>query len=148
MSGQFKKVRFTTEKKPSAKFKGKQLSKITEGVFRTGIQFRNLGAVKEAIEAGERGEVQPLPWGKWVEYPNKIEHKGVTYIRLYPPHARDENGKLVPTWKNSQIKVKYLVDGQEVSKEDFESFLNPSDRSKGETPDCFTIREENVEILS
>lgn len=108
MSGQFRKVRFTTEKKPSAKFKGKHLSKITEGVFRTGIKYENLGAVKEAIESGERGEVQPLPWGKWVEYPNKIEHKGVTYVRLYPPHARDEEGKLVPTWKKLTDQSKIL----------------------------------------
>ena len=147
MSGQFKKVRFTTEKKPSAKFKGKQLSKITEGVFRTGIKYENLGAVKEAIVAGERGEVQSLPWGKWVEYPYLIQHGNQEYTRLYPPTQRNDEGKLVPHWSDSQLKVTYLVDGKITNKEDFESFLRPSDRSTSDFQNCLTIKSENVEFL-
>lgn len=148
MAGQFTKMRFTTEKKPSAKFKGRKLLKQIEGLFRAGIQFQNLGAVKEAVEAGERPEVGKLPWGEWVNYPYVIEHKGQRYTRLYPPHARDENGKLVASWKAGQLKVTYMIDGQTVSKEDFEALLNPSDRSKGDIPDCFTVKSDNLVILS
>lgn len=148
MAGQFTKARIKTEKKPSAKFKGKKLEKQIEGLFRTGIKYENLGAVKEAIEAGERQEVGKLAWGVWENYPYTILHGNQRYIRLYPPHSRDDDGNLVPKWKPGQLNVKYLVDGKETTKEDFESYLNPSDRSNGSVPDCFTVKESNLEFLS
>jgi hypothetical protein len=141
--GQFTKIQFRSSPKPSAAFKSKVLEKVTTGTFRLGLDYSNLGAVKEGIEAGERGEVQPLPWGQWLEFPILIQHNGKEYARVYPQHERDESGTLVP--KNTAV-VKYLIDGQEVDRETFNACLPPSKR-ESKSPDCFTVALENLEIL-
>lgn len=144
-TGQFLTVTFESQKNPAAAHKGRTLVKRTTGVFRAGVQFANLGAVKEGIEAGERGEVEPLPWGKWVQYPYIISHKGEYYIRLYPPFVRDHHGDLVPHWRPGQIRVEYTVDGNPATKDEFNSFLTPSEaRASGEVPQCFTVKARNV----
>jgi len=137
--GNFISVSFRSEKKPAASFKGTILEKRIEGVFRAGISFENLSSVKEGIESGERGEVQSLPFGEWERYPYIVKHidkNGVfsRYIRLYPT-------------PNCVLKVQYLVNGVESTKEQFLSFLTPSDRAKaenGEKPECITIKETNL----
>jgi len=132
--GQFISATFKSEKKPSASFKGTRLEKIVEGTFRAGINFANLGSVKEGIESGERGEVQPLPWGEWLQFPYTISHKEEIYVRLYPT-------------ENCKLKVTYLVDSVEVDREKFLSFLTPSDKARateGERPECITIKKSNI----
>ena len=130
--GQIVKVSFQTEKKPSAAHKGTILQKTTTGVFRAGINFANLKSVKEGIENGERGEVQPLPWGRWVRFPYLIEHNGASYLRLYPA----VNGKVV---------VSYSVNGQSVDKDTFLSYLTPSEQRRPDEPlECFTVKADNV----
>lgn len=87
-----------------------EVIKQTETAIRAGIDYANLGIVKEGIETGERGEVQPLPWGNWGEFPFIILHtpKGATevceYLRLYP----SSNGDACP-------RVSFTVDGKEAS---------------------------------
>ena len=147
-TGQFCRAVFTSEKKPAAKHKHRKLTKRTSGVFRSGIQYKNLGAVKEAIASGERGEVGKLPWGEWETYPYVIQHKGARYIRLYPPHKRDENDVLVPDWDASHLQVEYYVDGEKVEKEVFNSYLTPSAaRAHANAPHCITVEIDNVEVL-
>jgi len=133
-SGQFISVTFRSEKKTAAIHKGTILEKRVEGVFRGGIDFGNLGSVKQGIAKGERGEVQSLPFGEWVKFPYLIKHKEEQYIRLYPT-------------KNCVLKVQYLVNGVESTKENFLSFLTPSDKAKaenGERPDCITVKLSNI----
>ena len=142
--GQFTKVRFRSNPKPAAASKGKTLEKVTTGTFRLGLNYANLGAVREAIDSGERGEVQPLPWGQWVEFPILIEHKGKQYARLYPVHKRDEEGVLVP--QKDSLRVTYLVDGKEVTKEEFNRHLTPS-QQKPSSSDCVTISLDSLDIL-
>jgi len=130
--GQFVKVSFSTEKKPAAAHKGTILRKETTGVFRAGINFANLKSVQEGIANGERGDVQPLPWGQWVRFPYLIEHKGSSYLRLYPA----VNGKVV---------VSYSVNGQSVDKDTFLSFLTPCEQRRPDEPlECFTVKADNV----
>lgn len=137
--GNFISATFRSEKKASAKHKGTLLEKRISGVFRAGISFENLSSVKEGIENGERGEVQSLPFGEWEKYPYLIKHtnkEGISnrYIRLYPT-------------PNCVLNVLYLVNGVESTKEQFLSFLTPSDRAKaenGEKPECITIKETNL----
>jgi hypothetical protein len=142
--GQFTKVKFSSAPKPAAASKGRVLEKITTGTFRLGLNYANLGAVKEGIEAGERGEVQSLPWGQWVEFPILIQHKGKQYARLYPVHARNDEGILVP--KVDSLQVTYMVDGQQVDRESFLWHLPPSQR-QSKSSDCVTVALENLEIL-
>ena len=133
--GNFISVEFESPKVPSAIHKGKNLLKKTKGVFRAGISFGNLGEVKDAIANGERGEVQPLKWGKWLKFPYLIEHNGEVYVRLYPT-------------ANCKIEVEYNVDNKVVTKEQFNSFLRPSDIAEsGEVPQCLTIKASNIKKL-
>lgn len=135
-TGQFLSVVFTTEKSPRAEFKGTVLVKRVRMVARAGVQFANLATVREGIESGDRGEVQPLSWGEWFAYPYVIRHKGGYYFRLYPVAGS------VPT-------VIYTVDGVEVSREVWAGYLTPSERAKmesGDRPDCITVKAENCEF--
>ena len=129
--GQFIKVSFQTEKKPAAAHKGTILKKITNGVFRAGINFANLKTVKEGIENGERGDVQPLPWGNWIRFPYLIEHKGEQYVRLYPANG-------------GKVNVQYFVNGQAVEKAVFNSYLTPSEANRTDPAECFTIKADNI----
>ena len=129
-AGRFTKVAFKSTPKPAAAFKAVQLTKVTRGVFRAGINFANLTSVKEGIANEERGEVQPLPWGAWVTFPYTISHKGVEYVRLYPA-------------VNGKVEVQYLVNGEEVTKEEFKTFLTPSAATSGAV-ECFTVKAENI----
>jgi hypothetical protein len=133
--GQFVLASWFSEPTPKAAFKGVNLKKETIAVVRAGINFANLTSVKEGIANGERGEVQPLSWGEWIDFPYVIGHKGNEYIRLYP--------------SNHIPKVKYFANGKEVSKVEFASYLTPSKAKEllnGERKEveCFTIKANNV----
>lgn len=142
--GRFVKAAWKSNPKPAAAHKNVLLEKRTVSVVQAGVEFQNLSAVKDAIASGERGEVQELPWGQWQVdsngksmYPYVIVHKDAEYIRLYP-----SNGF------NHTPKATYLVDGAEVDKATFATFLTPSEAKKlldpEERPLCFTIKAENV----
>lgn len=136
--GQFIAVVFTSEKKPSAQHKGVRLTKSVRMVARAGIDFANLAVVREGIASGERGEVQPLPWGEWESFPYVIAHKGERYYRLYPVAGS------VPS-------VTYMVDGVAVDREAWMGYLTPSERARmesGERPDCITVKASNCTFPS
>jgi hypothetical protein len=138
--GRFVKAAWKSNPKPAAAYKSSVvLEKHTVGVVQAGIEFQNLSAVKDAIAAGERGEVQPLPWGQWSVYPYIIEHKEAEYIRLYPSGGFGH----VP-------KTTYYVNGDVVEKSKFAEYLTPSEAQKligggdEDRPLCFTIKAENI----
>jgi hypothetical protein len=121
--GQFLSAVFISDVKPSKAFKGKKLTKQTEGVFRAGINYANLKPILEGIADGTRDEVGSLPWGKWEHFPYTILHtpkketEEQRYIRLYPTD-------------NCQIKYTFMVDGISVSEETFKKYLTESDAEK------------------
>lgn len=165
--GSVRHVRYTTEKKPAAAHKGRKLVKYVSGLFRCGINFSNLGAVIDGIRDGERGPVQPLPWGVWQEFPYLIEHKGERYVRLYPmgrtlyfvsgvevdrptydvAPVADRSTKRVTDWAATQLRTVYTVDGVEVDRSTFNSYLTPSEANRSEAPDCITVKETNCELI-
>jgi len=132
-AGQFIQVSWASQPKPKAEFKDTVLRKVTDGIFRTGIDYSQIGVIKNAIEAGERGKVQSLPKGQdWVIFPHVIETKNGNLLAL-------------TTCEGQKSKVQYFVNGEEVSKENFESYLVPSALKKPETPLVrFTIKAENL----
>ena len=131
-AGQFASVTFKSNPKPAASFKGVVLEKVTTGVFRSGVNFANLTSVKEGIESNERGEVQPLAWGSWENFPFVIAHKGERFLRL-------------TTVNGMKSKSTFKVNGVEVTKDEFEQFLVPSARSENKTPtEVFNIKEANL----
>lgn len=137
--GSFVKAHWKSNPKPAAAHKSVLLEKITSAVCRAGIDYANLGVVKDAINNGERGEVESLPWGEWKKFPYIIEHKGVEYIRLYPSDGTNH----FPT-------SNYFVNGEKVTKEDFAQYLTPSEAKKllepndDDRPLCFTVKRENI----
>ena len=131
-AGQFASVTFKSNPKPAASFKGVVLEKVTTGVFRSGVNFANLTSVKDGIESNERGEVQPLAWGSWENFPFVISHKGERFLRL-------------TTVNGMKSKSTFKVNGVEVNKDEFEQFLVPSARSENKTPtEVFNIKEANL----
>lgn len=132
--GQFIAVEYvSTSTKPASAHKHLTLSKRVRGVFRAGIDYANLSSVREGIEAGERGEVESLPWGVWDRFPYTITHRGATYFRLYPVEG-------------SRPTVTYMIDGQPVTREAWMAVLTPSDRAKmeqGDRPACITVRADS-----
>lgn len=145
--GSFVKAAWKSNPKPAAAFKNILLEKNTVAVVRSGINFANLSAVKDAIAAGERSEeIGELPWGTWYFdklsqkswFPYVIEHKDELYLRLYPSDGN-----------NHKVNSIYYVDGQEVDKNVFASYLTNSEAKKildpdGEKPLCFTIKLKNL----
>ncbi len=131
-SGQFASVTFKSNPKPAAEFKGVVLEKVTTGVFRSGVNFANLTSVKEGIANNERGEVQPLAWGEWVNFPFVIAHKGERFLRL-------------TTVNGAKSKSTFKVNGVEVNRDEFEKFLVPSARSGAKAAtEVFNIKESNL----
>jgi hypothetical protein len=133
VTGQHISLTFQSKGKPSAQYKGADMLKVTKGAFRAGIDFANLSEVKEAIAKGERGEVEPLPWGEWSSFPYCITHKGKNYFRFYPA-----TGGII-----QKPSVTYYVNGSEVDKETYQEMLPPSDRKPSEKP-CFVIESDNI----
>lgn len=110
--------------------------KVTEGVVTTGVDFANLAKVQEGIANGERGEVQPLPWGEWVEFPYIITHKGNYYLRL--------------TLRSPMRVTTREVDGEAVTREEWNAYLTPSALAKaedGEAPLVITPKMETITLL-
>ena len=144
--GEFIKASWKSNPAPAAAHKGTLLEKRTVSVVRAGVNYANLSAVVEGIANGEREEVGKLPWGEWAEteegeslFPYVITNKGSEYIRLYPSEGNNHIPKSI-----------YFVNGEEVDKVTFASYLTPSqarkltDPKEEDRPLCFTIKAENV----
>jgi hypothetical protein len=139
--GQFVKASWKSNPKPKAEFKSTLLEKHTKGIVRSGINYSNLSSVQQGIADGTRGPVQELPFGEWQSFPYIIKHRpkdateDVLYIRLYPTTHIPESI--------------YYVDGIEVDKQTFATYLTPSESKKllnpsENRPDCFTIKADNI----
>ena len=133
IKGQFLSVEMEKDETPMAASKkaGITLRKRTRMVVRTGVQFANLSSVKEGIASGERGEVQPLPWGEWLVYPFAIVHKGKEYVRL-------------TLGANTRPSCDYFVNGQQVKREDFIQHLPESKRVSKEPSEVLSVSLENI----
>jgi hypothetical protein len=145
--GNFVKAAWKSNPKPAAAYKDTVLEKHTVAVVQAGVNYANLSSVKDAIAAGERGEVGELPWGQWYVdpltkkswFPHVIEHKDNLYLRLYPSQANNHIPKSV-----------YYVNGEVVDKTKFAEYLTPSeakkliDPSEEDRPACFTIKADNI----
>lgn len=129
--GQFIRVRYRTNVKTAAAHKAVSIIKTVEGIFRTGIDYANLGSVKSAIASGERGEVQGLNWGEWAVFPWIITHKDKEYLRLYPVES-------VTPLVNYVVQNDPAFSGAEhvnATKEDVSKYLTPADARNLLNPD-------------
>ena len=149
--GNFVKAAWKSNPKPKAEFKNILLEKNTVAVVQAGVNYANLSSVKDAIAAGERGEVQELPFGQW--YVDPLTNKSwFPYVITHRPKDSDKDEfylRLYPSNGNNHIpKSIFYVDGEEVSKEKFATYLTNSEAKKllnsEERPLCFTIKLKNL----
>lgn len=137
--GQHVTIRFKSNPEPASPKKvnaGIVLEKETLGAFKAGINYANIKEVREAIEAGERGPVQAPKGKKWKQFPHILESlkTGEELVRLYPSSG-----------SNQRPSVIYRVNGNEVSKDDFLSYLPESKRqSNSADKTCFDCRVSNI----
>lgn len=114
------------------------IEKKTIAYVRAGINFANLATVQTGIANGERGEVQSLPWGEWVESPFIIRHKGNEYLRLYPA-----------SFDNLKPRVEYTLNGVPCDAETVKPFCLASEfRDSEEKIECFTIKAESLVAIA
>jgi hypothetical protein len=138
-SGRHVSISFKSEANPAAAFKGTKLEKQTKGAYRVGISFENLKGVREGIESGERDVPQAPKGKKWVQYPFHLKKLDDTtdYLRLY-----------FPTGGFIQVPdVCYYVNGEQVTKEKYNSYLTPSaaaPKERDPNQECFDVKMENV----
>jgi hypothetical protein len=119
------------------------VEKECQAVVSSGTSFANRKDVREAIERGERGEVQPLPFGSWLQFPFVISHTSKAgeykeYVRVYPPSNAQENNF------DFKTQVKYLLNGVEVNKDQIKDLCLASETSEKDKPECMTISSENI----
>lgn len=149
--GQFVKASWKSNAKPAAAFKDVLLEKHTVAVVRAGIDYSNLAVVKEGIASGERGEVGELPWGStW-----KIDSEGNSMFPYVLTKTDSKTGEVTDYYRlypsvSNRAKSVYFVNGEEVTKDVYATYLTPSDAKKilnpssDDTPLCFTIKAQNV----
>lgn len=103
---------------------------------RFGVQYDNIGDVKEARANGELPqENQGLPWGKWKTFPYFIGHKDTDYIRL----------SLV---NGTKIRSKYYINGNEASKSEVEKIcLKSETTSTDKAVEILTIKVDNIKSI-
>jgi hypothetical protein len=137
--GRFVKIRYKSNPKPKAEFKNLNLEKITTTIMQSGVEFKNLKVVKEAIASGVRGEVGELPWGQYLSdfYPYIITHKDVLYLRVVPSQTGNHKGQ-----------TDYFCNSNKITKEEFSTYLTNSDAKKlmenTEGSIVFNIKLENL----
>lgn len=131
-----------TWERPMATRKGTQetVTKQTRAYVRAGMDYANLGSIKEGIASGEREEVGPLPaWQEWAEFPFILRHKekGTEYLRLFPA-----------VFDNLKPTVKYFIDGAEVNESDVKPLCLASEfRERDEAPACFQVKAESIRAI-
>jgi hypothetical protein len=117
---------------------GATVVKRSELFVTAGTEFANRKDVREAIEAGERGTVGPLPWGVWAQYPFIIAHKGNEYIRLYPPsEAQLQHFNLTP-------KAEFFSNGSPITREQAIELCGSKAKSDDSKHDAFAVNAANI----
>lgn len=125
------------------KASGVIVTKRTSAYVRAGINFANLSSVKNAIEAGERGEVQALPsCQEWESFPFILRHKtkGTQYVRLFPPANGFDN---LP-----KPQTEWTLNGQPSSYAQVEPHLLAEEKPDGSVPECYALTADYVKEIA
>jgi hypothetical protein len=123
-------------KKPSnvrSEFKDRLKKKSVYKSARLGVEYSSTKSVKALREIEALPvEPQPLPWGKWHQFPYIVEHKENFYARLY---VKPEN-----------IEVQYMLDKKPVTKAEIAHMLRKSQPAKNTEMATLTTKIEELEI--
>ena len=111
---------------------GQGIIKESDMVIRLGVAYANM-QINEDRQTGQ------LPWGKWVEGLENfvVEHKGNYYLRITSTDpANPESGSDV-------IATRYLMNGQEISKEQVIAIVGEAKLSGSASP-VYNVKFENI----
>ncbi len=118
--GAFIHIEYKSEKELAKKYGSPKLEKFTNGCYRLGMAYSNLGANKNVVTGD-------LPWGQFVLKNYIIEHKGRYYLRIYTTQHKSHS--------------KYFLNGVETDKSTLEQEYN----YKSSSPTlCFNVPIENI----
>lgn len=121
----------------AAKQMGQVIKKVTEVTGRIGINYKNIASVKARKEQETSSERTYKVWFKHVEgHPELIEHledASKRYLQIF-------------STKNSYPKVKYYLNGEEISKEDLQAtnLCTKSDLASSSKTEVYAIPLQNI----
>lgn len=136
--GQFTNAVFMSRVPTLKSAKNVVVEKRTTCVVRSGIDYKKLTSVQNAITNGTRGPVESLPWGEWFDTPYGVAHNGNKYIRLYPPSNAQLN-----TF-DFDAKVVFLADGKVISRETAVEYCGSKAQARDSVPAVITVNCVNV----
>jgi hypothetical protein len=137
-NGQMMRVEIRSTVPTLKSVEGVTVTKQTRCYVTSGTEFANRKDIREAIEAGERGEVQALPWGEWSLYPFVISHKGNDYIRLYPPtEAQLAHFNLAPS-------VQWFANGSPIDADTAIVYCGSKAKPSAEPASVFAVNAANI----
>lgn len=136
LKGQFASLRMVRSMKVAKKFHDQsEILKDSTFTCRIGVDYDNIAAVQEKRDNGDLPAVnQGLPWGNWCVFPYLIEHKGQYYFRCTQVNG---NNHSTPT-------VRYLRNGQEISKAEAELACIASEFKDSSDRDVFNVTVSNL----
>ncbi len=135
-NGAYTNITFVSDIIVDKDHKEHRVQKVVSAIVRLGVCYSHIDveAIQSRPNNGETNE--KLPWGEWdAECPYLIAHKDNYYLRCTVSRA-----------PNHHRKVKYLVDGQEVTKEEAMQFTRPSEWNK--TNEDYVFNPKIVNVLS
>lgn len=111
---------------------GNGIIKESDMVIRLGVAYANM-----KINANR--ETGPLPWGKWVEGLENlvVEHKGKYYLRITSTNPAN------PGSGADVIATRYLLNGQEISKEQVIAMIGEEKLATKPSP-VYNVKFENI----
>ena len=121
--GAFINVEYETTKKPLAKHKDSIIKKHSKGVYRLGIDYKNMAVNKDK-------QTGPMLYGAFEIKNYLIEYNGKYYLRVYVSH----NHKTESQWtlNGEKVSKQYLIDNGYIS------------NTKSQPVECFNISIENI----
>jgi hypothetical protein len=139
--GQSLNVRLVSNVDCLAAHRSNLVQKVTLMTVVSGVSFENRKDIREAIEAGERGEIQPLAWGEWIQFPFVISHKGQDYIRLYLPSQAQQAAGFGKT------TVQFICNGQPITRNEAILLCGSKAQARENESGCMTVKADNLAIV-
>ena len=137
-NGAYTNITFLSDIAVNKENKEHKVQKVVSAVVRLGVCYShiNVESIQNRPQDNNEGTADKLPWGEWdVDCPYLIFHKDNYYLRC-----------TVSRSPNHHRKVKYLVDGVEVTKEEAMKYTRPSEWTKQN--DDYVYNPKLVNVLS
>ena len=135
--GTFVKIKYRKTLPSLKAYKGiYEITKVSEVIVRFGVEYENIGAVREArLQGALPMENHGLPWGEWVIPGYFIRHKGAYYLRC----------TLV---NGNHAESRYFVNGEPADPAHARILCQASAFKSNDKQTVFTINVDNIISIS